>query len=348
MTETRVTTTPAADVATSAGTRQPASALTVDRLSVRFLLGRKGKAGVVHAATDVSLRLRRGRVLALVGESGCGKSVLTSALLGLLPANAQTRGRALLHGPGGDLDLCTAPERSMSRQVRGRRIGLVPQSAASHLTPVRTARAQLAETVRQLRGTTLRGATLRGAASHGDVDGLAERAGLSPAALDAYPHELSGGMAQRVGFALALAGEPDVLLADEPTTGLDRVLVDHVTDGLAAAAAEGTAVLLITHDLAAARRVADDAAVMYAGRIVEAGPAGEVFADPWHPYTRGLLGALPDGGFEPIPGHPPELTDVPGGCAFCARVPDPPGPPCNGDPEPVAVGGRLIAGHVPC
>lgn len=338
MTETRVTTTPAADVGTAAGSRQLASALSVDRLSVRFLLGRKGKAGVVHAATDVSLRLRRTRVLALVGESGCGKSVLTSALLGLLPANAQTRGRALLHGPGGDLDLCTAPERSMSRQIRGRRIGLVPQSAASHLTPVRTARAQVTETVRQLRG----------AASRSDVDALAERAGLAPAALDAYPHELSGGMAQRVGFALALAGEPDVLLADEPTTGLDRALVDHVTDGLAAAAAEGTAVLLITHDLAAARRVADDVAVMYAGRIVEAGPAGEVFDDPWHPYTRGLLGALPDGGFEPIPGHPPELTDVPDGCAFCARVPDAPGPPCNGDPEPVAVGDRLIAGHVPC
>lgn len=327
-------------VVTKAGpTAAGASALTVERLSVRFLLGRKGNRGVVHAATDVSLRLGRGRVLALVGESGCGKSVLTSALLGLLPANAQTRGSALLHAPEGDLDLCAAPERWMSRRIRGRRIGLVPQSAASHLTPVRTARAQLAETVRHLRGAAPRAS---------DVDALAERAGLAPDSLGAYPHELSGGMAQRVAFALALAGDPDVVLADEPTTGLDRTLVDHVTDRLVAVAAEDKAVLLITHDLAAARRVATDVAVMYAGRIVEAGPAGEVFADPWHPYTRGLLGALPGGGFEPIPGHPPELTDVPGGCAFCARVPEPPGPPCTGDPEPVAVGDRLVAGHVPC
>lgn len=347
-----MTATAATETAVAATAGMGTSALTVDRLSVRFLLGRRGKAGIVAAATDVSLRLDRGRVLALVGESGCGKSVLASALLGLLPANAQTRGQALLHGPDGDVDLCAAPERRLSRQVRGRRIGLVPQSAASHLTPVRTARAQLTETVRHLCRTEPRRTEPRRTEHRStDVDALAERAGLDPASLDAYPHELSGGMAQRVAFALALAGDPDVILADEPTTGLDRSLVDHVTDGLASASADGKAVLLITHDLAAARRVATDVAVMYAGRIVEAGPAAGVFDDPWHPYTRGLLGALPGGGFAPIPGHPPELTDVPDGCAFCARVPGPPGSPgspCSGDPEPVAVGDRVIAGHVPC
>ncbi|OLT46619.1 peptide ABC transporter ATP-binding protein [Saccharomonospora sp. CUA-673] len=328
-------------------------ALTVDRLSVRFLVGRRRSRSIVHAATDVSLTLRRGRMLALVGESGCGKSVLTSALLGLLPANAQTRGGAVLHtgaGAGGDVELCSASESLLSGHIRGRRIGLVPQSAAGHLTPVRTARSHLAETVRLIGppGT--------------DVDELAERAGLDPAELDAYPHELSGGMAQRVAFALAMAGDPDVILADEPTTGLDRPLVDHVLGQLStlagSGAGDGKAVLLITHDLAAARRVADDIAVMYAGRIVESGPAAAVFADPWHPYTRCLLNALPDGEFVPIPGHPPELTDVPGGCAFCARIEGTElvelsagfasGPACTGDPELVAVGDRMIAGHVPC
>jgi len=310
-------------------------ALTIDDLSVRFLLGRKGKAGVVRAASEVSLTLARGRMLALVGESGCGKSVLTSALLGLLPANAQTRGRAVLHAPGGDVDLCTATERTLAQHIRGRRIGLVPQSAAGHLTPVRTARAQLAETVRLIGppGT--------------DVDDLAERAGIDPAVLDRYPHELSGGMAQRVAFALAMAGDPDVILADEPTTGLDRPLVDRVVGQLATMADNGKAVLLITHDLAAARRVADDVAVMYAGRIVESGPSDEVFADPWHPYTRGLLDALPDGTFTPIPGHPPELSNVPDGCAFCARV-DHDDPTCTGDATVFTVGERMIAGHRPC
>lgn len=314
--------------------------LGVRRLSVRFLLGRRARAGIVHAVTDVSFALRKGRVLALVGESGCGKSVLAAALLGLLPANAQIRGTAMLRGGGEPVELCSAPEPVLAGSVRGRRIGLVPQSAASHLTPVRTARSQLVEALRTLSPQQTDVAVV--------VNELAERVGLDPSTLDRYPHELSGGMAQRTALALALAGNPAVLLADEPTTGLDRPLVEHTVDGLAATAAGGKAVLLITHDLAAARRVATDLAVMYAGRLVEVGPAGEVFADPWHPYTTGLLGALPEHGFEPIPGHPPELTAPPDGCAFCARHPEPPGAPCTGDPDPVAVGGRLISAHPPC
>lgn len=314
--------------------------LSVDRLSVRFLLGRKARAGIVHAVTDVSFALHPGRVLALVGESGCGKSVLAAALLGLLPANAQTRGSALLRGGGEPVELCAAPEAVLAGSVRGRRIGLVPQSAASHLTPVRTARSQLVEVLRTLRPQQT------------DVvaaaDELAERVGLEPEMLDRYPHELSGGMAQRTAFALALAGNPPVILADEPTTGLDRALVKRTMDGLTAIAAQGKAVLLITHDLAAARGVAADLAVMYAGRLVEVGPAAEVFGQPWHPYTAGLLGALPEHGFQPIPGHPPELTAPPAGCAFCARYPNAPGVPCTGDPEPVAVGDRMIAAHPPC
>ncbi|MGP4020253.1 ABC transporter ATP-binding protein [Saccharopolyspora sp. 5N708] len=309
--------------------------LELDRLSVRFLLGQRA---TVRAVTDATLRLRPGRVLALVGESGCGKSVLAAALLGLLPGNAQVRGKAVLRG---GIELLSAPEAVLARQVRGRLIGLVPQSASTHLTPVRTARSQLVETIRALGAAT-------------GADQLAERVGLNPADLDRYPHELSGGMAQRVALALALVADPQVILADEPTTGLDRPLVHRTVDLLAEAATDDRAVLLITHDLAAARRVATDVAVMYASRIVEAGPAEEVLTDPWHPYTAGLLAALPDGGFRPIPGHPPMLTELDRieqewGCVFCQRCPEVPGfAPCTGDPELREHGDRWVAAHPPC
>src|SRR5690606_38472057 len=272
-----------------------------------------------------------------IGESGCGKSVLAAALLGLLPANAQVRGRALL---ADGTDLLSASDEELT-QVRGRQVGLVQQSAATHLTPVRTARSQLAETVRELGGR-------RG------VEEVALQVGLRPEQLDHYPHELSGGMAQRVALALALAGDPPLLIADEPTAGLDRPLVERTVDLLAEAAGQDRAVLLITHDLAAARRVATDVAVMYASRIVESGPADKVFADPWHPYTAGLLRALPENGFQPIPGQPPVLSELDEaerkwGCVFCQRCPDVPGvPPCNGNPDLVEVGDRRVAAHPPC
>ncbi|TWG08738.1 ABC transporter ATP-binding protein [Saccharopolyspora dendranthemae] len=309
--------------------------LTLHQLSVRFRLPR---GVLVRAVSDAALQLRPGRVLALVGESGCGKSVLASALLGLLPGNAETRGSALLDD---GTDLLAAPESVLAGQVRGRRIGLVPQSASTHLTPVRTARAQLVEAIEALRGPS-------------GPDELARHVGLDPADLDRYPHELSGGMAQRVALALALAGDPRIILADEPTTGLDRPLVHRTVDLLADAATDDRAVLLITHDLAAARRVATDVAVMYASRVVEAGPADQVLGDPWHPYTSALLAALPEGGFEPIPGHPPSLTELDRieqewGCVYCQRRPDQPGfAPCTGDPALLARGERWIAAHAPC
>lgn len=303
--------------------------LDVEELSVRFLLGPHGRHGIVSAVTEISLQLSAGRVLALVGESGCGKSVLAASLLGLLPANAEVRGRAMLAtGDGAWIDLLGAPEQLLRSRVRGRLIGLVPQSAATHLTPVRQIGAQLTEALRELSAPPF-GAGWRfrpRARRHSEPNGAATeelvvRAGLEVDVLGRYPHELSGGMAQRVGVASALAGNPSVVLADEPTAGLDRPLVDRTVDQLAALAADGHAVLLITHDLRAARRVATDLAVMYASRLVECGPADEMFSDPWHPYTRGLLGALPDRGFTAIPGDPPELTALPAGCAFRPRCP---------------------------
>nr|WP_229925454.1 ABC transporter ATP-binding protein [Streptomyces longispororuber] len=264
----------------------------------------------VSAVTDARFDLAAGECLALVGESGCGKSVLASALLGLLPANAETAGSALL----GDLDLLTADERTLARTVRGRRVGLVPQSPAAHLTPVRTVRSQLEETLRELTG--VRRPELREAA-----EAAADRASFPRGHLDRHPHELSGGLAQRAATALALVGDAPLLLADEPTTGLDRELVDRTVDELRRHVGDDRALLLITHDLAAARRVADRVAVMYASRIVEIADAESFFGDPGprHPYARGLLNALPEREFTPIPGMPPELSALPDGCAFAPR-----------------------------
>ncbi|MFI6038158.1 ABC transporter ATP-binding protein [Streptomyces sp. NPDC051315] len=287
--------------------------LSVRGLSVRFLMpgGRR-----IAAVTDAHFDVAAGECLALIGESGCGKSVLASALLGLLPANAQTTGEARL----GDLKLIAADERTLARTVRGRLIGLIPQSPAAHLTPVRTVRSQLEETVAAL--TAVRGrAAVRAAA-----EAAAERAAFPTDHLDRHPHELSGGLAQRAATALALLGDAPLLLADEPTTGLDRDLVDHTVDELRRHAdghdgGPGRALLVITHDLAAAQRIADRIAVMYAGRIVELTDSDTFFGTPGprHPYSRGLLNALPDRAFTPIPGMPPELGDLPDGCAFVPR-----------------------------
>ncbi len=281
--------------------------LSVRDLSVRFRMrGGRHIAAVTGAAFD----LAAGECLALVGESGCGKSVLASALLGLLPGNAQTAGTATLDG----IDLLGTDERTLARTVRGRRIGLVPQSPAAHLTPVRTVGSQLGETLRALAGTPRREVPEA-------IVAAAERAAFPSDHLGRYPHELSGGLAQRAATALALIGDAPLLLADEPTTGLDRDLVNRTADELRRHADAGRALLMITHDLAAAERIADRVAVMYAGRIVELADAEDFFGPrgPRHPYARGLLAALPERDFTTIPGLPPELGDLPRGCAFAPR-----------------------------
>ncbi|MFJ5833466.1 ABC transporter ATP-binding protein [Streptomyces sp. NPDC093089] len=303
--------------------------LSVRGLSVRFRL-RGGRT--VEAVADADFDLAAGECLALVGESGCGKSVLASALLGLLPGNADASGTAVLAaGDGhGATDLLAAGEQTLARTVRGRRVGLVPQSPAAHLTPVRTVRSHLEETVRALTAAPRR-------ARRRAAEDAAARAAFPAGHLDRYPHELSGGLAQRAATALALIGDARVLLADEPTTGLDRALVDRTVDELRRHVDEGRGLLLITHDLAAAARVADRVAVMYAGRIVEVAPAHRFFGPtgPRHPYARGLLDALPDRAFTPVPGMPPELTDLPDGCAFAPRCARATGL-CATRPEPAA------------
>ncbi|MFI8103175.1 ABC transporter ATP-binding protein [Streptomyces sp. NPDC086023] len=309
----------------------PPPVLRVEGLSVRFRM-RGGKE--VAAVSDARFTLGPGECLALVGESGCGKSVLASALLGLLPGNAVATGSARL---ADGLDLLDADERTLARTVRGRRVGLVPQSPAAHLTAVRTVRSQLRETVRALTRTPR-------AALAGATEAAAARAAFPASHLDRHPHELSGGLAQRAATALALVGDAPLLLADEPTTGLDRELVERTVDELRAHTRQADrALLMITHDLAAARRIADTVAVMYAGRIVELAPAEAFFGTPGprHPYARGLLEALPERSFTPIPGTPPELGALPPGCAFAARCPAA-GPACAERP---AFTGGLACHH---
>ncbi|MCY0917148.1 ABC transporter ATP-binding protein [Streptomyces sp. H27-G5] len=296
-------------------------------MSVRFRMPGERH---VEAGTDAGFTLAAGECLALVGESGCGKSVLASALLGLLPGTAETAGSARL---ADGLDLLAADEATLARTVRGRRVGLVPQSPAAHLTPVRTIRSHLEETVRELAGpsepsgpsgarTPGTGRRARRARLRAAAEAAATRAAFPASHLDHHPHELSGGLAQRAATALALVGDAPLLLADEPTTGLDRDLVHRTVDELRAHTREaGRALLMITHDLAAAERIADTVAVMYAGRIVETAPAAIFFGPvgPRHPYARGLLDALPERAFAPIPGAPPELGALPPGCAFADR-----------------------------
>lgn len=278
-------------------------ALSIDGLTVRI----PTSAGIVHAASDVDLTLTAGRVHALIGESGCGKSVVGSAVCGLLPTAATVHGRITLRHPDGPIDLTTARPRTW-RQVRGHHLAWIPQSAATYLTPVRTVGAQLVETCRHLHSTHT-------------PESLLTRVGLEPEVADRYPHELSGGMAQRAAIAFALAGDPQVIVADEPTSNLDPALTDHTLQLLRAAADAGAAVLLISHDLDTLPGFTDHVAVMYASRIVETGPTAAVFSDPWHPYTRDLLAALPSGGLHPIPGAPPMLTDLPDDCVYHQRRP---------------------------
>ncbi|MET9795110.1 dipeptide/oligopeptide/nickel ABC transporter permease/ATP-binding protein [Nocardiopsis alba] len=258
----------------------------------------------VHAATGIDLDLRAGELTALVGESGSGKSTLASALCGLSPAGTRSSGSVSIDGR----EMLDADERAW-RGLRGRTIGLAAQSGAQTFTPVRRVGPQIAEVIDAL-GTGV------------SVPELLERVGLAADTADKFPHELSGGMAVRAVTAAALAGEPDVLVADEPTAGLDPELAAQILLLLRRVADAGTAVLVITHDLQVLETtdVADRMAIMYAGRIVEQGPARDVLTAPEHPYGRALMAALPAHGLHPLPGLPPELTDLPDDHSFADRT----------------------------
>jgi peptide/nickel transport system ATP-binding protein len=290
--------------------------LEVSELSVRF----QTEEGVVHAVDRLSFSLAAGEVLAIVGESGCGKSAACMSLVRLLPETATVTGKVALDG----LDLLGLGAREL-RKVRARDVSYVFQEPLTALNPVLTIGAQIGEVLTKTLGFSRADARVR------TVELLRlVRISEPERRLDAYPHQLSGGMRQRVVIAIALACEPKVLIADEPTTALDVTIQAGILDLLGELRDRlGTAIVLITHNLGVVADLADRVLVMYAGRMAEEAPALDLFAAPRHPYTIGLLGAIPRVGLgarsrlQEIPGRIPTLRELPEGCAFlprCARA----------------------------
>ncbi|HOX50433.1 MAG TPA: ABC transporter ATP-binding protein [Fibrobacteria bacterium] len=280
--------------------------LAVRDLSIRF--------GDTEVVDRLSLTIRRGETLGLVGESGCGKSVSSLSLLGLLHG-ARVTGSIRLDGQ----ELTNLSPQGW-RRVRGGKIAMVFQDPMTALNPLLTVGRHLEEVLETHKG-------LRGREARKFAADWLEKVGIPDPVrrLEAYPHELSGGMRQRVLIAMALAGEPDLLVADEPTTALDVTIQAQILDLLANLRRElSMSMLFVTHDLGVVERVADRLAVLYAGRLVEEGPVGEVLVRPRHPYTEGLLASVPGfrartGRLRSIPGQVPSPSEWPSGCRFHPR-----------------------------
>jgi peptide/nickel transport system ATP-binding protein/oligopeptide transport system ATP-binding protein len=304
--------------------------LRVEHLTTVFDL----QSGSVPAIDDVSFEIRAGETLGLVGESGSGKSVTALSLMRLVQAPGRiAAGHVRFKGR----DLLALSESEM-RRVRGADLSLIFQEPMTALNPVFTIGDQIAETLQ------VHGRANRRDAMNAAVD-LLDRARLpdARARVNDYPHQLSGGMRQRVLIAVALACRPSLVIADEPTTALDVTIQAQILDLLREMkAAFNLSMLLITHDLGVIAETADRVAVMYAGRIVEEGPVRSVFHDPRHPYTRGLLASIPDGTpgqpLRAIKGSVPMLGELPSGCAFNPRCPDRFEPCTEDSPSAFAIG----------
>ncbi len=286
--------------------------LEIDGLRTWFQTG----AGMAKAVDDVSLSLAQGEALAVVGESGCGKTVLALSILGLVqPPGRLAGGRILFQGK----DLAAMPESEL-RKVRGDKISMIFQEPMTSLNPVLTVGDQVAEAIRLHRKKSRREALAQSAE-------MLKLVGIPDPVrrLSNYPHELSGGMRQRVMIAMALALSPALLIADEPTTALDVTIQKQILDlMLSLSRSQGAAIILITHNLGVVAETCENAAVMYSGKLVEYAPVPALFREPLHPYTKGLLRSLPKIGHEnepltPIPGMVPSLTDLPEGCHFRPR-----------------------------
>jgi peptide/nickel transport system ATP-binding protein len=301
------------------------------------------RAGVLKAVDGVSFRLERGGILGLVGESGSGKSVTGFSLLGLVdPPGRVVGGRVMFDG----VDLVGMRQEEL-RRLRGRRLAMVFQDPVMTLNPVLSIGRQMTLAVQAHDRVSDKAARARAAA-------VLTRVGIPEAGrrLDAYPHQFSGGMRQRVAIATALLHGPDLIVADEPTTALDVSIQAQILAEMRGLAREtGTALLWISHDLATVSSLADRILVMYAGRIVESGPTAGVLRGPRHPYTRGLMNSLPamakpGAPLEQIPGSTPSLLAPPPGCPFaprCARATA----LCATDPPEVALAGRTLRCHHP-
>ena len=305
------------------------SLVDVEDLTIAF-------PGNRDAVRGVSLALREREIAALVGESGAGKSLTGLALTGLTPAVARVTGSIKLEGQ----ELVGLGDRRL-RRIRGARVGMVHQDPMSALNPVWTAGEQVAETLRAHSGLSRKQARER------TVELLARVRLPNPRRVAAsYPHELSGGMRQRVVIAIAIACDPAVLVADEPTTALDVTVQAQILDLLVAMRDElGVAILLITHDMGVVAETADRVCVMYAGRIVEEGAVADVLAAPAHHYTRALLASaeldMPRGKLLAIPGSPPPLGTAPAGCSFAPRCPAVQADCREAEPPPLQVAGSV-------
>ncbi|RDK03048.1 ABC transporter ATP-binding protein [Paraburkholderia lacunae] len=287
--------------------------LEVKDLSVRFT---RREGAPVDAVQRVSFSLEAGRTLGIVGESGSGKSQTVMALLGLLAGNGNVSGQASYRGE----NLLTMNQAALNK-IRGDRIGMIFQDPMTSLNPFLTIERQMTETLQLHRRMSRREARRRA------IETL-ETVRIPDAArrIDMYPHEFSGGMRQRVMIAMALLSEPEILIADEPTTALDVTVQAQIIELLRELNRErGTAIILITHDMGVVAGLCDDVMVMYAGQTIEQASAAALFAAPTHPYTIGLLNALPrltdDGerALQTIPGNPPLPGEVGAGCAFAPR-----------------------------
>jgi oligopeptide/dipeptide ABC transporter ATP-binding protein len=285
--------------------------LTVDDLTIDFAPG----SGRLPAVSDVSFTVRPGEMMCVVGESGSGKSVTALAVMGLLPATARVSGRIGFEGR--DLTRLTARQ---WQKVRGREIGMIFQEPMTSLNPVFTIGRQLLEAIRRHQRISPRAARDRAVE-------LLDKVGIpSPRhRLDDYPHQMSGGMRQRVMIAIALACSPRLLIADEPTTALDVTIQGQLLNLLDELRADtGTAIVLITHNMGVVAEVADRVTVMYAGRVVEQAEVMQLFDDPAHPYTRGLMNSTPNlhhtsRRLKTIPGALPNPAAAPPGCLFAPR-----------------------------
>lgn len=287
------------------------SQLEIQDLSVTFSRGEER----VYAVTDVTMSIGAGEIIGLVGESGCGKSVTTKAILRLFSNSSVEIGGQVLFD---NQNLLDKSEKSM-RQIRGKRIALIPQNPLSSLNPVLTIGEQVAEPLIKHYGVTKREAWKKAREMLTQV-GFPQ----GEAYLKRYANEFSGGMRQRIAIAMALISEPDILIADEPTTALDVTIQAQILKLLHhIVRSTNTSLLLITHDLAVVSEMCDKIGVMYAGQLVEWGDKQQVLRTPCHPYTEALIAAIPDKrteqGFMTIPGQPPKLTEVPQHCHFAER-----------------------------
>lgn len=290
--------------------------LSVKNLAVRF----ETHHGTVRAVDGISFDMEEGETLGLVGESGSGKSVTNLALLGLIPSPPGVMS-GQVHFDGQEISALSEPE---LRKVRGNRISMIFQDPMTSLNPLLTIGRQMTEVLELHKGKSHSEAMRLAAVGLGEV-GLSE----PESRLAQYPHELSGGMRQRVMIAMGLLCEPRLLLADEPTTALDVTIQAQILELMAEVQRRhGTAIILVTHDLGVVAGTADRVAVMYAGRIVEEGPTHQLFKNPHHPYTQGLLSSVPrldsdtSQKLSSIPGTPPDLAEMPPGCAFAPRCPN--------------------------